>query len=76
MQLIASMLPKQINIFNKLAFYEEGEQTGRLLGKIVQSQQLLHNKVGKVVNTPVDFYLYLTSINLSRHTDQGKYRNS
>lgn len=44
--------------FNKLAFYEEGEQTGRLLAKIVKSNQTsqsigaLRTREGKLVNTP------------------------
>lgn len=58
--------------FNKVAFFEEGEKTGRLLVKIVQSQQAspsigaIHSKPGRVVNTPelitkklADFYVTL-----------------
>lgn len=52
--------------FSRLAFYEEGEQTGRLLPKIVQLNQTfpaIHNHKGRVVNDPavimqelVEFY--------------------
>lgn len=43
---------------NKLAFYEEGEKTGRLLAKIVKSNQTspsigaLRTREGNLVNTP------------------------
>lgn len=58
--------------FNKGAFFEEGEKTGRLLAKIVQLQQAspaigaIRNKSGGIVNSPelivkdlADFYASL-----------------
>lgn len=51
--------------FNKLAFYEEGEQTGRLLAKIVKSNQTspsigaLRTREGKMVNTLTTIMLEL-----------------
>ncbi|XP_073467611.1 uncharacterized protein [Aquarana catesbeiana] len=68
--------------FTKLAFYEEGEKTGRLLAKIARSQQqslaigASHSSSGQVVNNPEQIISELASFYADLYESRDAYSDA
>lgn len=68
--------------FNKQAFYEEGEQTGRLLAKIVKASQsspsirALRTEGGKLGNTATQFMTELVRFYSDLYKSRTTYSNT